>query len=315
MSSGGQHIPAIGSSEEPPAASRRRITIRSIGHYRFPPLINDSTVQTGIVMAFAKFGCLTVRELAGLLSFERSHVTKNLIRMRKVGISTSFRWGGNTFLRGDRCPAKRISREKLWALDPRYPLHRKVRALGRALAKGFAFPGRIDIAYRKFRRVRDLHPTPPEAQLHCLGDGLHGRMLMMLARRKLPITTLSKMLGCSRGISDSIESFRRYGVIARDEPRAVRRKTISLNRNFCAYFGLIFLAWAIDEATGREFVSLSLALRRNIGRKVLARINAKRAKRRAASKPYFLFHPLNKSMGSVREAANKPSLESDTARV
>jgi hypothetical protein len=268
----------------------------------WPAIINSSSVQTAIVIAFAKHGCLTVKELSELLRLEGSHIMKRLCEMRRTGIVTSFAWGGNGFLHGDKKPRNWFIREKRWTLDYRYPLHNKVRALGRALAKGFPLPGDVSGGYRRFRRVRSIDPAPTCPNLYCLGEGLHGRILMMLARRKLPLHTLAKALGCSRELHGWIDSMARHGVIETERPEGARnRHIIMMNRQFCAYFGLLYLAWAIDNATGREFVSLSISRRLAIGVKALAKVNAKRAQRRAQGKPYFQApHPFHNSPAASR---------------
>ena len=263
---------------------------------KWPPIINDSSVQTAIVIAFAKHGCLTVDEISALLDLERTHITKRLAKMRTIGIATSFAWGGNNFLKGGTKPPNWISRTRMWMLDRRYPVYKKVRALGRALAKSFPPPGTIQGTYRTFRRTRDLDPFPSQPNLYCLGNSRRGRILMILARgRGLPIHTLAKLLGCSRDAYGSIEGLVTFGVLQKKwADNDLREHVIMLNAQFPGYWGLVYLAWAIDRATGNEFRSLSRARRAEVNYKRLSKINARRAKRRSEGKPYFLIpHRLN----------------------
>lgn len=65
-------------------------------------------------------------------------------------------------------------------------------------------------------------------------------------------------------------------------------RIVAIDPEFKARHSLVFLAWAIDEATGREFVGLSLAHRDARVRKLCQKINNQRKRRQSQGKPYFL---------------------------
>jgi DNA-binding transcriptional ArsR family regulator len=250
-------------------------------------LINESSVQTAIAMALTVCGALTISELQAALELERSHITKRLIAMRRKNIVVSYKWGGNGHIAGAKIPPNWKILALMWALDIRHPLYFRIRHAMRNLTHSFPLPGKEALRWpRHYNGPRVPIENVTRDKMLIFGEEPQARLIMFLSHANdVPIETISKLLGLSRGTMGTVDVLTRWGIIKSRYVRNERR--ISLDRTFCAYRSLRELACAIDKATGGEYAALAWSRVILLDRKRLAIINAKRAARRAAGKPYF----------------------------
>jgi hypothetical protein len=229
-------------------------------------------------MALATHRELTIKQLVSILELERTHITKHLAWLRKWEIVASYE--------SARVSRPRSSHKLFWKLDIRHPQRKKIRALGKTLAKAFPLPGPCPFEPPSRHRwatrsIRSLDST----QIKFLGAGPQARIIMFLSHaNNVPIETISKLLGLSRGTIGTVNTLIRWGVLKGERVRNQHR--ISLNKAFCSYSSLRRIARAIDKAGGRESLALARSRVILLDRERCVVVNAERAARRTAGKPY-----------------------------
>lgn len=275
------------------------------------PNLFGGAAATQVVVALAKYGCLTPSELAALLGWRSpTTVHHRARRLLKIGVIVKYPWF-RTSLAWRRAAqpdatwsryhnASHSPREVIFALDRRHPWQMKIRTLGRALARGFPLPHpetlKTTVKRAYFGPRLPVHPVPAVSVFDWAPDRISHRVLMLLAHvcyrsNGVPITKIAKLVGASRfGLLDAIRCLERWGIVRSTYVGLERR--VQLNPKFCAYDALRDLCRLMDRALGREFhglvmaraSQLTIAQNRKRHRKHLKRLGHKLYQREAAKR-------------------------------
>lgn len=237
--------------------------------------------QTQLVVALANHGALTTRELVTLLGWQsRATLHHRAKRLVSLGVIVTYPWADRPRRGGGRKSPQYRNDERVWALDRRHPWFWQIRNFGRRLAIGFPLPGVSRLSNTAKRTYRGpLEPAHRMPTKSIFGERASDRSFMLLAHLHpwtpgVPIESLSRLLGVSRGLIVQLRLLERQGVLASEW--RVHEHLFRLNTGFYAYRALRALCLRMDRDLGGEYRGIARARKIAIGTKALHTYRASR---------------------------------------